>query len=89
MRILLLSISLFVSAPAVLIEYTLTDEECLEAGFIRKDLKCAYCKELRKFQLEMIMTDCFACCTKDPEDEHPKLSHLNLRDRQTGTSLLY
>ncbi|VDL66328.1 unnamed protein product [Nippostrongylus brasiliensis] len=47
-------------------------DECKSAGFVPESLKCNLCDELGKFNLEMLMSDCLACCTKDKDDEHEK-----------------
>ncbi|KAK5983382.1 15 kDa selenoprotein [Trichostrongylus colubriformis] len=72
MRILLLSIGLHLVVRAEIVEYKMSEEECKEAGFIPESLKCTLCKELKHFNLEMLMSDCLQCCTEDEEDAHPK-----------------
>ncbi|WKY07652.1 hypothetical protein Q1695_007257 [Nippostrongylus brasiliensis] len=53
-------------------EYKMSIDECKSAGFVPESLKCNLCDELGKFNLEMLMSDCLACCTKDKDDEHEK-----------------
>ncbi|VDO28270.1 unnamed protein product [Haemonchus placei] len=79
MRRLLIGVILFVLASAEYVKYELTYEECKEAGFVPESLKCSSCRPLPKFNLEFLLSDCLACCTKDEED-HPNTVPWLLQD---------
>ncbi|CAJ0604031.1 unnamed protein product [Cylicocyclus nassatus] len=72
MRILLLVLLSFGVSFAEIEEYSLSREECRDSGFIPEELKCSSCSQLTKFNLEILLSDCNACCTKDEEDKHDK-----------------
>ncbi|EYC15326.1 hypothetical protein Y032_0037g3458 [Ancylostoma ceylanicum] len=80
MRILLSALACFAMASAEVEEYSLSREECRSAGFVPETLKCSTCGKLSKFNLEMLMSDCMACCTKEQEDEHEKypMAHIEV-----------
>ncbi|KHJ84028.1 hypothetical protein OESDEN_16262 [Oesophagostomum dentatum] len=72
MRILLLFLTSCIMVFAEIEEYSLSREECRDAGFIPEELMCSSCSKLSKFNLEILVTDCNACCTKDEDDKHEK-----------------
>ncbi|CAI4223889.1 unnamed protein product [Auanema sp. JU1783] len=53
-------------------EYGLSKEECVAAGFVPETLKCSSCERLSGYNLEILMTDCQSCCTKEKELQHEK-----------------
>uniref|UniRef100_A0A7I5EBQ8 Selenoprotein F n=1 Tax=Haemonchus contortus TaxID=6289 RepID=A0A7I5EBQ8_HAECO len=77
MRRLLIGVSLYVLASAEYVKYELTYDECKEAGFVPESLKCSSCRPLPKFNLEFLLSDCLACCTKDEED-HPTYPYADI-----------
>ncbi|CAJ0955262.1 unnamed protein product, partial [Mesorhabditis belari] len=78
--ILLCLLLAVVTAQQVQNGIEMTADECKEAGFISSSLKCSVCESLPTFNLDHLVTDCQACCTKEKEAEHEKfpLAHVEV-----------
>lgn len=42
-----------------------TDQDCKELGFIKSNLACSSCDNLKEYGLEEIKEHCYQCCQKE------------------------
>ncbi len=52
-----------------------TDHDCKELGFIKSQLMCSSCDNLKDFGLEDIREFCFECCQKESGTSTGKKYH--------------
>ncbi|KJH48026.1 Sep15/SelM redox domain protein [Dictyocaulus viviparus] len=86
MRTTLLNLAFIIASYAEVDVYKISVDECSELGFVPDDLKCSSCEKLGSYNLEMLMSDCMSCCTKEKEFEHEKypFAHIEVCECNLG-----
>ncbi|KAJ1357246.1 hypothetical protein KIN20_015348 [Parelaphostrongylus tenuis] len=86
LRVLLNVIFSSILSSAEIEEYRISLEECSSHGFVPETLKCSSCEKLGSYSLEILMSDCMSCCTKEKELEHEKypLAHIEVCECNLG-----